>query len=184
MALTSGTKLGPYEIQSPLGAGGMGEVYRARDARLNRDVAIKILPASFSADPGSPAAFRAGIPRRRRSESSQHSFDLRYWRGFGDMARLTSSPNCSKARRLRDRLRDGAAPFAQSHRLCAADRQRPGRRAREGHRPSRPEAGKHFHHGRRPRKDSRLRPGQVHPPGSRMLPATRPRSKSPPRPAP
>jgi serine/threonine protein kinase len=49
MALTSGTKLGPYEIQSPLGAGGMGEVYRARDARLNRDVAVKILPASFSA---------------------------------------------------------------------------------------------------------------------------------------
>src|SRR5450755_650432 len=51
MSLTSGTKLGPYEIQSPIGAGGMGEVYRARDARLNRDVAIKILPASFSADP-------------------------------------------------------------------------------------------------------------------------------------
>ncbi|MGA9967076.1 MAG: protein kinase [Terriglobales bacterium] len=51
MALTSGTKLGPYAIQSPLGAGGMGEVYRARDARLNRDVAIKILPASFSSDP-------------------------------------------------------------------------------------------------------------------------------------
>ena len=51
MALTSGTKLGPYEIQSPIGAGGMGEVYRARDARLNRDVAIKILPASFATDP-------------------------------------------------------------------------------------------------------------------------------------
>jgi Tol biopolymer transport system component len=51
MALTPGTKLGPYEIQSPLGAGGMGEVYRARDARLNRDVAVKILPASFSRDP-------------------------------------------------------------------------------------------------------------------------------------
>src|SRR5277367_1526199 len=51
MALTPGTKLGPYEIQSPVGAGGMGEVYRARDARLNRDVAIKILPASFSTDP-------------------------------------------------------------------------------------------------------------------------------------
>src|ERR1700722_12936759 len=51
MPLPSGTKLGPYEIQSPIGAGGMGEVYRARDARLNRDVAIKILPASFSSDP-------------------------------------------------------------------------------------------------------------------------------------
>ena len=50
MALSSGTILGPYEIRSPLGAGGMGEVYRARDTRLGRDVAIKVLPASFSAD--------------------------------------------------------------------------------------------------------------------------------------
>ncbi len=50
MALTSGTKLGPYEIQSPLGAGGMGEVYRALDTRLDRDVAIKVLPGNLSSD--------------------------------------------------------------------------------------------------------------------------------------
>jgi eukaryotic-like serine/threonine-protein kinase len=48
MALTSGTKLGPYEIQSPLGAGGMGEVYRARDRRLERTVAVKVLPSHLS----------------------------------------------------------------------------------------------------------------------------------------
>lgn len=48
MALSSGTKLGPYEIESPVGAGGMGEVYRARDTRLSRDVALKILPESFA----------------------------------------------------------------------------------------------------------------------------------------
>jgi serine/threonine protein kinase len=51
MALTSGTKLGPYEIQSPLGAGGMGEVYRARDTRLDRTVAIKVLPSHLSDNP-------------------------------------------------------------------------------------------------------------------------------------
>jgi Tol biopolymer transport system component len=50
MALAAGTRLGPYEILAPLGSGGMGEVYRARDPRLDREVAIKILPASFSRD--------------------------------------------------------------------------------------------------------------------------------------
>jgi serine/threonine protein kinase len=50
MTLASGSKLGPYEIQSSLGAGGMGEVYRARDTRLGRDVALKILPESFARD--------------------------------------------------------------------------------------------------------------------------------------
>src|SRR5215467_9057589 len=51
MPLASGTKLGPYEILAPLGAGGMGEVYRARDTRLEREVAIKIIPAHLSSDP-------------------------------------------------------------------------------------------------------------------------------------
>ena len=50
MTVASGSKLGPYEIQSPLGAGGMGEVYRARDSRLGREVAIKVLPTAFSSD--------------------------------------------------------------------------------------------------------------------------------------
>ena len=50
MPLSAGDKLGPYEIVAPLGAGGMGEVYRARDTKLNRDVAIKVLPAALSAD--------------------------------------------------------------------------------------------------------------------------------------
>jgi serine/threonine protein kinase len=51
MGLTSGTKLGPYEIVSPLDAGGMGEVYRARNRRLGRDVAIKVLPPHLPSNP-------------------------------------------------------------------------------------------------------------------------------------
>ena|SRR5688572_25061356 len=50
MALTPGTRLGPYEILAPLGAGGMGEVYRGRDTKLNRDVAVKVLPEAFAQD--------------------------------------------------------------------------------------------------------------------------------------
>src|SRR5712691_6700711 len=57
MTLAAGTRLGPYEILSPLGAGGMGEVYKARDSKLKRDVAIKVLPRSLSADPDALARF-------------------------------------------------------------------------------------------------------------------------------
>src|SRR5208283_3438142 len=66
MALTTGTKLGPYEIESPLGAGGMGEVYRARDARLGRTVAIKILPAHLSSN----AEAKQRLEREARAISS------------------------------------------------------------------------------------------------------------------
>lgn len=51
MRLAEGTRLGPYEIVGPLGAGGMGEVFRARDPRIGRDVAVKVLPPEFAADP-------------------------------------------------------------------------------------------------------------------------------------
>src|SRR4051812_37976904 len=51
MALTSGTKLGPYEVQAPLGAGGMGEVYRALDTRLSRTVAVKVLASTLPSSP-------------------------------------------------------------------------------------------------------------------------------------
>ncbi|MEO5568692.1 MAG: protein kinase, partial [Gemmatimonadaceae bacterium] len=57
-SLTPGTHLGPYEILGPLGAGGMGEVYRARDAKLHRDVALKVLPESLAGDPDRLARFR------------------------------------------------------------------------------------------------------------------------------
>jgi serine/threonine protein kinase len=50
MALSTGTRLGPYEVLAPIGAGGMGEVYRARDSQLGREVALKILPTAFAND--------------------------------------------------------------------------------------------------------------------------------------
>ena len=65
MALAQGARLGPYEIVSPVGAGGMGEVYKARDTRLDRSVAIKILPAALAADP----QFRERFDREARAIS-------------------------------------------------------------------------------------------------------------------
>jgi len=66
MGLAAGTKLGPYEIQSALGAGGMGEVYRARDTRLERTVAIKILPEHLASN----SELRARFEREARAVSS------------------------------------------------------------------------------------------------------------------
>src|SRR5688572_32051505 len=57
MSISSGTRLGPYEVLSKLGEGGMGEVYKARDTRLDRTVAIKVMAALSQADPGSRARF-------------------------------------------------------------------------------------------------------------------------------
>jgi len=66
MSLASGTRLGPYEIVAPLGAGGMGEVYRARDTRLDRTVAIKVLPAHLASSP----ELRQRMEREARAISS------------------------------------------------------------------------------------------------------------------
>src|SRR6188474_721175 len=84
MGLAAGTRLGPYEIAGPLGAGGMGEVYRARDTKLGRDVAIKVLPAVFADDAARMARFEreagyGGV------EPSEHRGDLRGRAAAGDV---------------------------------------------------------------------------------------------------
>jgi len=75
MSLAAGTRVGAYEILSAIGAGGMGEVYRARDMRLKRDVALKILPESVATDPDRLVSLRSNIPSvnaARRSSRSRH----------------------------------------------------------------------------------------------------------------
>ena len=83
MTLTAGTRLGPYEILSPLGAGGMGEVYKARDTRLDRDVAIKVLPQSLARDAAALARFEreAKAAAQLRSPHVVQILDHGVWEG-------------------------------------------------------------------------------------------------------
>ncbi len=110
MALSSGTMLGPYEIQSPLGAGGMGEVYRARDTRLDRTVAVKILPAHLSTNPEAKLRF----DREARAISSLshpnvcHLYDVGTHDGTSYLVM-----EYLEGETLADRLGKGALPLDQ-----------------------------------------------------------------------
>jgi serine/threonine protein kinase len=85
MSLAAGTHLGSYTVVGLLGAGGMGEVYRARAGKLNRDVALKVLPAELARDPDRLAPLQARGAGPRRSQSSPHRGDSRL-RGLGRAA--------------------------------------------------------------------------------------------------
>ena len=74
-SLVAGTRLGPYEVVGPLGAGGMGEVYRARDTRLEREVALKVLPAHLAEDRDALARFEREAKAVAVSVASQHPLD-------------------------------------------------------------------------------------------------------------
>jgi eukaryotic-like serine/threonine-protein kinase len=110
MALISGTKLGPYEIQSPLGAGGMGEVYRARDTRLDRTVAVKILPSHLSSNPEA----RQRFDREARAISSLNHphictlYDVGHQDGTDYLVM-----EFLEGESLADRLRKGPLPLQQ-----------------------------------------------------------------------
>jgi Tol biopolymer transport system component/tRNA A-37 threonylcarbamoyl transferase component Bud32 len=110
MGLTSGTKLGPYEIQSPLGAGGMGEVYRARDTRLDRTVAIKILPPHLSEN----AEARQRFEREARTISSLNHPNICTLHDIGHQDGMDYLVmECLEGETLADRLRKGPMPVAQ-----------------------------------------------------------------------
>ncbi|MGA8488769.1 MAG: protein kinase [Terriglobales bacterium] len=108
MALTSGMKLGPYEIQSLLGAGGMGEVYRAHDSRLNRTVAIKVLPASFSADRDRLQRF---AQEARAAAALNHPNILSIFDIGEEQAAPYVVSELLEGETLRERLRNGPLPI-------------------------------------------------------------------------
>jgi eukaryotic-like serine/threonine-protein kinase len=108
MALTSGSRLGPYQIQSLLGAGGMGEVYRAHDSRLNRTVAIKVLPSSFSAD-------RERLQRFAQEARAAAALNHPNILSIFDIGEEQGAPyvvsELLEGETLRERLRNGALPL-------------------------------------------------------------------------
>ena len=111
MPLAPGSRLGPYEIVAPLGAGGMGEVYKARDTRLDRTVAIKVLPAALAGDPH----FRERFDREARSISSlnhPHICTLHDVGIDGDVSYLVME--YLEGDTLADRLKKGPLPLAQT----------------------------------------------------------------------
>ena len=108
MPLSNGSRLGSYEIVSPLGAGGMGEVYRARDSKLARQVALKVLPDAFARDPDRMARFE----RESRVLASLNHTNIATIYGVEDsgstralVMELVEGPT------LADRLRQGPIPI-------------------------------------------------------------------------
>jgi len=111
MSLTPGTKLGPYEILAPLGAGGMGEVYKAKDTRLDRTVAIKVLPSHVASNP----EVRQRFEREARAVSSLNHphictlYDIGSENGIDFMVMEHIEGDT-----LADRLKKGALPLDQA----------------------------------------------------------------------
>src|SRR5262249_4859831 len=111
VALAPGARLGPYEVIAQIGAGGMGEVYRARDTKLNRDVAVKILPDALASDPDRLARFR----REAQVLASLNHPHIAAIYGFEDSGQthalvleLVEGPT------LADRIAHGAIPLGEA----------------------------------------------------------------------
>ena len=159
VTVAAGTRLGPYEVLSPLGSGGMGEVWRARDARLSREVAIKVLPAAVASDPERLKRFE----KEARSASALNHptivtiYDIGATDGVSWIAMETrrgedAAASCSPT-----------APFPSKRllQLVTARGRGPGQGARGRDRAPGPEARERHGHEGRPRQDPGLRPGQA-----------------------
>ena len=135
MALAPGTTLGPYKIQAPLGAGGMGEVYKARDSRLDRTVAIKVLPEHVASDPGLKQRFEREA-RTLAALNHPHICTLYDIGQEGDMAFLVME--YLEGETLEERLVRGPLPLGEAV--------QPRCRAQPRAHPSRPQAGESVPH--------------------------------------
>ncbi|HEY6052179.1 MAG TPA: serine/threonine-protein kinase, partial [Thermoanaerobaculia bacterium] len=111
MTLPRGTRLGPYEILAPLGAGGMGEVYRARDSKLDRDVAIKVLPESVAADPEALARFER---EAKAVAALSHPNILSIFDYGSENGVAYAVMELLEGETLRDRLGTGPVPIKQA----------------------------------------------------------------------
>jgi eukaryotic-like serine/threonine-protein kinase len=111
LALTPGTRLGPYEVIAPIGEGGMGQVYRARDTRLNRDVALKVLPDSFANDPDRLARFQ----REAQVLASLNHLNIAHIHGLEDSGGVRALVmELVEGEDLAQRLTPGAIPIDET----------------------------------------------------------------------
>ena len=169
----------PYEVVAPLGAGGMGEVYRARDTKLGRDVALKVLPDAFAHDPERLARFEREAQVARVAEPPEHRRDLR---PRGPAARTRWCMELVEVRRWP--IASRAARFRSTKRCRSRGRSpRRSKRRTSRHRPPRSEAGEHQDPARRHGEGARFRARQGARRGSdwarAMRSTTRRRSRRP-----
>lgn len=129
MTLVSGTRLGPYEVIAPLGAGGMGEVYRARDTRLDRTVAIKVLPSHLSSNPG----LRLRFEREARAIATLDHPHICVLHDVGQQDGIDYLVlECLEGETLADRLKRGPLPLDQALRYGVEIAEALGRAHRDG----------------------------------------------------
>ena len=153
MQIKPGTVIGAFTVVGPIGAGGMGEVYKARDAKLDRDVAIKVLPASFAQDADRVARFT----REAKTLASLNHPNIAAIYGLEGTALVMELVEGDD---LSQRIARGAIPLEEALPIAKQTRGSARSGARAGHHPSRPEARQHQGSRRRRSEGARLRSRQ------------------------